>query len=1262
MKIGIKKFISLFLALVLILSLASMSFAEGTQTKVSKKSKTTVSALNYARASTTISPENGSLSFQRNYWAEYDVLCDEEVEVDVEVSSGAPHDRNLAVSVNGTKLGNVNPIPTSSYTDLAEDNAGRVKLNAGLNTIRITNAGSACYFNSVILIPVGMQSQSQAVKTGPYRVFDLPTIIEAEEYDYGNNGSYSIDDKNNGKQIRQGAINIYEKEGRTGYYISLEKGEYVKYTFNSKKSGPYTMFVKGNGAFTDVYIDDLSKPLLKEALIDANYNEKELLSVYLSEGEHTLMVKSSGGIAEYDYFRFATCFGDYIMMDDVKEPEKSVYKEFYVSGHGDDKNSGSKEEPFKTISKAKEEVKKISDKMTGDIIVNIAPGYYQLYETEVFDETHSGKNGYSVIYKGEDEENPSLISGGKRVEGWEKVSDYLWKAPLDTETAVRNLYVNGYPAVRARSKYSYIHMGDYDILGDEYTPNGFKTSAVNFPTQIVGEQGLETVWNSEWTAQRALVLDTELKDGMVYFNMEPTFWVKRNTSTYLNAGNIFYIENSFKLLDEPGEFYYNKDEKCIYYYPYNEEDMTKADTYIAELEGLIKIDGKDIDNKVENITFQNLDFRYGVWDNVSKYGLRARQSDMLGLVGGNETEVIPSQISLNRTNNVNFIDSRFSCLGSVGMSLEDAVENTMIKGNIFRDISATGLLIGLQEHYIVAEGSEMCKNIDVENNVFRRCASEYHGSHNIMIIYERNINITHNALMDVPYSNISAGWGWGSSNSKTCGEYNITYNQIFNSMMILKDGGPIYTLGANLNSRIANNHFKGVGKGGEGYGAVYNDQGSQYFTTENNVVEEMPNMWFVNTGSTNLTARNNYITGKEANNRAYDLPNVTVENTTIVKDNDWPDEAVKIMEEAGLEKEYSHLLALSEVPDFRKANFEIIPKNVFAGNEGWIEAEDFMEGGQGVGYYKVKDNPNNNPYRPDGVNLAGKVTNDGWFIHNNGSGDWMKYEIEVEEDGVYELYLKAAQGWAETQPQPGLQISVDDKIVIEDFLIPKTVSWNLFENFNAGKIELTKGKHVLKAEIMHNGLYFDALRIVPEGTDLLTLSDSNFDDGKVVYQNKEEKGFKDIKGHWAEEAVNKMTEKGFVKGYDENTFAPDENVTLFQAIWLSMRVMNLSYSEESWQEDAKAYGIITQDLDKDEEISRQEFISLIVKAYSVKKETLEKSEDFFADDSEINALYKDAVYIAKGLGFIQGDEKGNFNPHKALSRAEAVTVLYNILK
>ena len=50
---------------------------------------------------------------------------------------------------------------------------------------------------------------------------------------------------------------------------------------------------------------------------------------------------------------------------------EKVMAEYYVSADGNDSGNGSKETPFATIERARDEARKYNDNMTGDILIHI---------------------------------------------------------------------------------------------------------------------------------------------------------------------------------------------------------------------------------------------------------------------------------------------------------------------------------------------------------------------------------------------------------------------------------------------------------------------------------------------------------------------------------------------------------------------------------------------------------------------------------------------------------------------------------------------------------------------------------------------------------------------------------------------------------------------------------------------------------------------------------------------------------------------------
>lgn len=63
---------------------------------------------------------------------------------------------------------------------------------------------------------------------------------------------------------------------------------------------------------------------------------------------------------------------------------------------------------------------------------------------------------------------------------------------------------------------------------------------------------------------------------------------------------------------------------------------------------------------------------------------------------------------------------------------------------------------------------------------------------------------------------------------------------------------------------------------------------------------------------------------------------------------------------------------------------------------------------------------------------------------------------------------------------------------------------------------------------------------------------SRFDHSEVTAQS----GLTDIAGHWAEEEIERAVALGWVQGFGDNTFRPNENITRAQAVTMINRVLN----------------------------------------------------------------------------------------------------------
>ena len=384
------------------------------------------------------------------------------------------------------------------------------------------------------------------------------------------------------------------------------------------------------------------------------------------------------------------------------EETSPVWKEIYVSLSGSDDAQGTEQAPFQTIAKAQEYVRTISDDMQGDIVVHVADGTYYIDEPLHFTTEDSGKNGYRVIYKGD---NMPVISGGVKVGRFEKTDvDGIWKAPVEGVSMMREMYVNDKKAYVASSNRQIKGTGNYDDPKTTYKYDGMYISRSEIGDYENAED-IEFAWQRNWKLSTSRVKDIipdPENDAQVIALMEQSWW---NACASANYGDLrgrydvaFLVKNAYELLDKPGEFYYNKKEKTVYYIPREGEDMTTAEVIAPKQSRLITFDGRTEDNRVENVTIQGFKIAHGAFygmDDTAGFEIAQQQNVR---TSNDAPWTTPALVAVDRANNIEFKDNYFFGLGAVGIYMFDAVDNTLIQGNAFSDIADAAVAIGWAHH------------------------------------------------------------------------------------------------------------------------------------------------------------------------------------------------------------------------------------------------------------------------------------------------------------------------------------------------------------------------------------------------------------------------------------------------------------------------------------------------------------------------------------------------------------------------------------
>jgi hypothetical protein len=585
----------------------------------------------------------------------------------------------------------------------------------------------------------------------------------------------------------------------------------------------------------------------------------------------------------------------------------------YVSPNGDDGGDGSAGAPYKTLVKAKQEAELRS--ASSDVAVNIAAGEYNL--SAPLDFTPFGNN--KIVFRGADKEN-TVISGGVKVSGWTDTgSGNIWKAPVTGASDVRQFYVNGKKAVRARSEGTFKGAAYYNVSEGVYVSRSVYPAIA----ALEGLTGAEAVCDAKWSRAYLPVDSVTPSGGSDIVKIKSPCLANAKVNFPGTSGTMttypFYIENALVLLDQPGEFYYDKTGRTLYYCPKADETLSASDCVAGVSEGLITINGAS-NNKVKNLIFENLTFAYGTWLEPASEGAIPRQSEALltDAAGGNEaSKMLPAQISVNWAENIVFKNNIIKNVGSSGIGYFEGVSSSEIIGNAFNGIGAAAVVIS--SFKTEGDSVRMANNCTVSNNLIRNTGTDYPSSPAISVYFAHHVNILHNDVADTSYHGISLGWCWNPNYTQSTGNV-ISYNKVKDVMKTVDDGAPMYTLGSQGDSRITYNHFGKSwenNKSGVGYhGGIYFDEGSSSLIVNHNVIEQAKN-WFFSWDNINPSVgygdyHYNKVTDNWADTAVYEnkiysgFDNVFQQATVAAAPN-WPAGAQAVIDGAGLEATYAGL-------------------------------------------------------------------------------------------------------------------------------------------------------------------------------------------------------------------------------------------------------------------------------------------------------------------------------------------------------------------
>jgi DMSO/TMAO reductase YedYZ molybdopterin-dependent catalytic subunit len=166
----------------------------------------------------------------------------------------------------------------------------------------------------------------------------------------------------------------------------------------------------------------------------------------------------------------------------------------------------------------------------------------------------------------------------------------------------------------------------------------------------------------------------------------------------------------------------------------------------------------------------------------------------------------------------------------------------------------------------------------------------------------------------------------------------------------------------------------------------------------------------------------------------------------------------------------------------------------------------------------------------------------------------------------------------------------------------------------------------------------------------------------------------DIAGHWAENNIKKLFDLGIVTGRPDGSYRPDDNITRAEFASVLVKALKLegekgivfSDTVAHWAKDivalAAEHGIVSG-YDEDtfgpnDLVNREQMAAMVVRG----TELAAVEETFpFGDRADFSDWAEEAISEAAAAGIISGYPNGNFGPQDHATKAQAATVVANLL-
>ncbi len=455
---------------------------------------------------------------------------------------------------------------------------------------------------------------------------------------------------------------------------------------------------------------------------------------------------------------------------------RSVKPFVYVSPAGNDKwsgkipapNAAKTDGPVATLERARDlvrELKRTNGLPNGGLVVELQAGVYELAGTFELSAEDSGTAASPVTYRAAKGKKVSILAG-RVLKGLKPVSDATVISRLAPEakgkvlcTDLKAQGITQYPPMVSASTWGPSEPGMDLYFADQPMtlarwPNEGYTKITQVKGPIGVTEGIFTYeenrsdrwinepdlmvngyWFYDWANQRYRVKSVDSKDGAISLEYPPIHGYG------FKKGQWFYAYNALSELDKPGEWYLDRQNGIMYFWP--PKPLKTGKVVVSLLPNIIKM---------QDISYVNL---VGLT-------IESSQNDGVVLIGGEGNKIVKCIIRN---------------LGGTGVSIGGGLKNEVFGCDMY-NLGSGGVSISAGDRNTLTPG---------KNNV-ENCHIYKFGQYNT--VYQPAVSLNgvgnraaHNLFNDSPHMAIGIGGN----------DHIVEYNEVHSVVYDSNDAGALYT-------------------------------------------------------------------------------------------------------------------------------------------------------------------------------------------------------------------------------------------------------------------------------------------------------------------------------------------------------------------------------------------------------------------------------------------------------------------------------------